>query len=117
MNNETKICNVCDKIIKRKNVSKHNKSKNHIGLTSVVVYRFTVKNPEFMNFDKIFKKYRHEFDRKIEFKTINCYFSIVFDINQILKVGIKRMIFLVRPTYIRQKLLKKLYSLGRNEDG
>ena len=64
MNNEAKICNVCDELIRKKNVKKHNKSKRHIGLSSLVVNRFTVKNPEYMNNDNILKKYRDEYSTK-----------------------------------------------------
>ena len=117
MKNETKICNVSYKLIKKKNVNKHNRSKRHIGLSSLVVNRFTVKNPEFMDIDNILKKYRNNFDRKFESYSTNCYFKIVFDNNHIINVKLKRMINLVRPTFIRQKLLKKIYSLERNEEG
>ena len=117
MNNETKICNVCDKLFKKKNVNKHNRSKRHIGLSSLVVNRFTVKNPELMDIDNILKKYRNVYDRKFESYSINCYFNTVFDKNQIIIVKLKRMISIVRPTFIRQKLLKKIYSLERNEEG
>ena len=54
--------------------------------------------------DIILKKYRNEYDRKFEAYAINCYFSIVFDNIQIPNVKLKRMISLVRPTFIRQKL-------------
>ena len=117
MSNETKNCNVCDKLTKNKNVSKHNISKMHIGLPSLVVNRFTVTNPELMIIDNILKKYRDEYDRKIQAYTINCYFSILFDKNQILNVKLKRIISLVSPTFISQNLLKKIYFLERNEDG
>ena len=89
MNNETKICNLCVKLFKKKNVNKHSKSERHIGLSSLVVNRFTVKNPEIMNIDNILKKYRDEYDRKIEAYTYNGYFSIVFDNNQIPNVKLK----------------------------
>ena len=69
-----------------------------------------------MSIDIIFKKYRDEYDRKIEAYTISCNFSIVFDNNQILYVKIKRMVRCVRATYIRQKLLQEIYSLEKNED-
>ena len=111
------MCNVCDKILKKENVNKHSESKRHIGLSSVVVNGFTVKNPEFMNFDNIFRKYRDEYDRKVETYTINCCFSFVFDNNQTPNVELKKMISLLRPTYIRQQFSKKLYSLERNEHG
>ena len=89
----------------------------HIGLSSLVVNRFTVKKPEFVNFDNTLEKYRDKYDRKIEAYSTNCYFSIVFDSNQILNVKFKKMIILVRPTFLRQKLLKKIYSLESNEKG
>ena len=116
MNNVSKICIVCDKLNKKKNVNKHNRSKRHIGLSSLVVNRFTVKNPGFMKFDNILEKYRDEYDRRFEVYTVNCNFSIASDNNQILYVKLKRMASLVRPTYIRQKLLKKIYSLEKNQD-
>ena len=70
-----------------------------------------------MNIDDFLKKYRDEYDRKFEVYTINCYFSFVFDNSEILDVKLKRRISLVRPTFIRQNLLKKTYSLERNEKG
>ena len=66
-----------------------------------------------MNIDNTLRKYRDEYDRKIEGYTTNYHFSFVFDNNQMLNVKLKRMINLVRPTFIRQKLLKKNYSLER----
>ena len=117
MNNETKICNVCDKLIKKKNVNKHNNSKRHIDLSSLVVNRFAVKIPEFMIIDNVLKKYRNEYDKKLEIYTTNIYFRFVFDNNQILNVKITAMCSLVHQTYIRRNLLKKIYSLERKEDG
>ena len=69
-----------------------------------------------MKIDNILKKYRDEYDRKVEAYTINCYFSIVFDNNQIHILKLKRMISIVRPTFKRQKLFKKIYSLQRKEE-
>ena len=68
-----------------------------------------------MNIDNSLKKYPEEYDRKFEVYTNNCYFSIVFDNIQLLNVKLRRMISLVRPTFLRKKLLKKIYSLERNE--
>ena len=103
MNNETKICNVCNESIKKKNVNKHNRSRRPFGLSSLVVNRFTDKNP-----DNKLKKYRNVYDRKFESYSINCYSNIVLVKNQIFNVVLKRMISLVRPTFIRQKVLKKI---------
>ena len=70
-----------------------------------------------MNIDNILKKYRDEYNRKFEAYTINCYLSFVLDNNQLLNVKLRRMISLVRPTFLRQKLLEKIHSLERNENG
>ena len=70
-----------------------------------------------MNIDNILKKYRDEYEKKFEAYTFNCYFSIVFDNNQILSVKLKGMISCFSPTFIGQKLLTKNYSLKRYEDG
>ena len=70
-----------------------------------------------MNNENILKKFRDGYDGKFGAYTINCYFSIVFGNNQILIFKLKRRISLVRATFIRQKLLKKIYSFERNEEG
>ena len=66
-----------------------------------------------MNIGNILKKYRDEYDRKFEAYTINCYLGFVFVNSQIFNVKLKRMISLVRLTFIRQKLLKKFTLLKK----
>ena len=70
-----------------------------------------------MKIDNILKKYPDENDENVETYTSNCYCSVVFDDNQILNFKLRRIISLVYPTFIRQKLFKKIYSLEKNEDG
>ena len=116
MSDETKICNVCNKLTKKKNANKHNKSKRHIGLSSLVVHRFTVKNSEFMAVDEILKKYPEECKEKFQIYSINCYISIVITNGQIHKIKLKRRSNLIHPTFMGRKLLLEIYNQQRYQD-
>ena len=61
------ICDVCDKFFKTKSKKKHLNSQYHKSLSMSLINRYTVKNPDFFQIQKVLKNYVFDFNKKIAF--------------------------------------------------
>ena len=69
-------CNLCDKTIKYK--KKHSKTKSHMYLSESIINKHYVKNPEFIEIEKILQKHVNKYNKKFEFYHIKCKWKIQF---------------------------------------
>ena len=69
-------CNLCDKTIKHK--KKHSKTKSHMYLSESIINKQYVKNPEFIEMEKILQKHVNKYNKTFEFYHIICQWKIQF---------------------------------------
>ena len=71
-------CKVCDKPIKMKSKKNHLNSINHKSLSTSVVNRYSVTNPDFLQIENILKNYVLDYTKKFAFYLNICKCKIHF---------------------------------------
>ena len=71
-------CDLCDSLFTSKSRKKHLKSKQHKFLSSLIIYRYFIINPELLQIKDIFKKCILEHKKNFEFYLVMCKLKLHF---------------------------------------
>ena len=84
-------CDLCDSSLTSKSRKKHLKSKQHKYVTSHIVYRYFIINPELHQIRNIFKECILEHEKKFEFYLVICKLKLHFSDDIVLVIMDKYM--------------------------
>ena len=71
-------CKLCDKSIRNKSKKKHLISQYHKFLRDSIIFRYNIPNPDFLQIENILQNYVLECNKKFEFYTIICKWTLHF---------------------------------------
>ena len=92
-------CDLCDKSIKIQSKKKHLNSQYHKSLTRSIIYKYTVKNPSFLQVEGLLKSFVDDYNKKFEFYLNFCKWKLHFSDTII---------------YVKSDRLYNIHRAGRN---
>ena len=100
-------CNSGDKTIKLKHKKKHLNTKSHMFFSESTINKYSVKNPELIEIEKILQKHVSSFNKRFEIYHILCKWKLQF-VDTIIYVKSKRMYTNGLHCGLRKYLLRKI---------
>ena len=83
-------CNLCDKTIKLKHIKKQLITKSHMNLSESKINKYSLKNSELIEIEKLLQKHVNNYIKKFEFHHFICEWKLLF-VDTTILVKSKRM--------------------------